>query len=152
MGSEVSADTGGFRAGGDRTDDVLALVERVVLGWPGVWKKRDEDGPGGVGVTGYRLGRKQIGHVHDDGHADFRFPKEVRDGLIRSGKATAHPAFPNSRTTASYRVRGEEDVPGALQLFKMNYERLKEAAERKAERVADGREKNPQETGRRSLS
>ena len=90
MGSEVSADTGGFRAGGDRTDDVLALVERVVLGWPGVWKKRDEDGPGGVGVTGYRLGRKQIGHVHDDGHADFRFPREVRDELIRTGRP-GHP-------------------------------------------------------------
>jgi len=138
-------------------DEPLARIDRELLGWLGVWKKRDEDGPDGTGVTGYRYGNPetggpQIGHIHDDGHADFRFPKEVRDGLIRSGKATAHPAFPNSRTTASYRVRGEEDVPGALQLFKMNYERLKEAAERKAERVADGREKNPQETGRRSLS
>ena len=126
MDSEVSADTGGFRAGGDRTDDdVLALVERVVLGWPGVWKKRDEDGPGGVGVTGYRLGRKQIGHVHDDGHADFRFPRETRDDLIRTGRAIAHPAFPDSRTTASYQIRSAQDVPGAVELFRMNYDRLK---------------------------
>jgi hypothetical protein len=104
--------------------ELLASIEREVLGWPGVWKKRDENGPGGVRVTGYRLGRRQIGHVHDDGHADFRFPKEVRDELIRSGRAVLHPAFPDSRTTASYRIRTPDDVPGAVDLFRMSYEQL----------------------------
>lgn len=108
-------------------EELLGQIEREVLEWPGVWKKRDEDGPGGVGVTGYRLGRRQIGHVHDDGHADFRFPREVRDGLIRSGQAIAHPAFPDSRTTASYQLRSAEDVPGAVELFRMGYERVKDA-------------------------
>ena len=106
-------------------EESLARVEREVLGWSGVRKTGDEDGPGGVGVTVYRFGRKQIGHVHDDGHADFRFPREVRDELIRSGRAIAHPAFPDSRTTASYRVKSAEDVEGALELFRMNYERRK---------------------------
>ena len=101
----------------------LASIEHEVLGWPGVWKNRDENGPGGVGVTGYRLGRRQIGHVHDDGHADLRVSREVRDGLIRSGRAVLHPAFPESRTTASYRIRVPEDVPGAIELFRMSYER-----------------------------
>jgi hypothetical protein len=32
----------------------------------------------------------------------------------------------NSRTTASYRIRSAEDVAGALELFRMNYERRKE--------------------------
>ena len=36
-----------------------------------------------------------------------------------------HPAFPDSRTTASYRVKSAEDVAGALELFRMNYERRK---------------------------
>jgi len=108
--------------------EVLALVEREVLGWPGVWKKRDEDGPGGVGVTGYRLGRKQVGHVHDDGHADFRFPRDIKNDLIRTGRAISHPAFPDSRTTASYQLRGAEDVPGAVKLFRMSYERILAAA------------------------
>ena len=105
-------------------EELLKLIEREVLGWPGVFKKRDEDGPGGIGVTGYRLGRKQIGHVHDNGHADFWFPREVRDELIQSGQAISQPAFPNSRTTASYRIRSAEDVPGAQELFRMNYERV----------------------------
>ncbi len=118
-------------------DELLAQVEREVLGWDGVFKKRDEDGPGGVGVTGYRYGDPggpQIGHVHDNGHADFRFPREIRDELTRSGQAIPHPAFPNSRTTASYRIRSAEDVPGALELFRMSYERVKDSAERRKER------------------
>lgn len=120
-------------------DETLAQVEREVLGWGGVFKKRDENGVGGIGVTGYRYGDpktggSQIGHVHDDGHADFRFPREVRDELIRSGQAIAHPAFPNSRTTVSCQIRNAEDVPKALEIFRLNYERLKEVAERKAER------------------
>jgi hypothetical protein len=106
-------------------DELLASIEREVLGWPGVWKKRDENDPGGGSVTGYRLGRRQIRHVHDDGHADFRFPKEIRDGLIRSGRAVLHPAFPDSRTTASYQIRTPYDVPGAVELFRMGYEWLR---------------------------
>jgi luciferase-like monooxygenase len=128
MASDASAAAGGPRTGEERMGEVLALVEREVLGWPGVWKKRDEDGPGGVGVTGYRLGRKQVGHVHDDGHADFRFPRDTRDDLIRTGRAISHPAFPDSRTTASYGLRSAEDVPGAVELFRMSYERILAAA------------------------
>ena len=127
------------KAGHERermNDEPLVQIEREVLGWDGVFKKRDEDGPGGIGVTGYRYGDPetrgpQIGHVHDDGHADFRFPREVRDELIRSGRAIAHPAFPNSRTTASYQIQSAEDVAGALELFRMNYDRVRERAERK---------------------
>jgi hypothetical protein len=123
-----------------KNDELLAQLEREVLGWPRVFKKRDEDGVGGIGVTGYRYGQDpetggpQIGHVHDNGHADFRFPREVREELIRSGRAIPHPAFPNNRTTVSYRIRGAEDMAGALELFRMNYERLKESAGRKSER------------------
>lgn len=111
--------------------ELLKMIEREVLGWPGVWRKRDEHGSGRVGVTGYRLDRRRIGHVHDDGHADFSFPREVRDELIRSGRATLHPAFPDSRTTASYQIRTPEDVPGAIELFRMSYDRAKGSAGRR---------------------
>ncbi|MBA2690942.1 MAG: DUF5519 family protein [Rubrobacter sp.] len=110
---------------------LLEMLEEEVLGWPGVWRKRDEDGPGGVGVTGYRYGKPQIGHVHDEGHADFSFPKTLRDELIEAGKAMPHPAFPNSRTVVSLDIRSEDDLPKAVELFRMNYERIREALERK---------------------
>jgi hypothetical protein len=111
-------------------NELLASIERGMLGWPGVWRKREEDGPGGVAVTGYMFGQKQIGHVHhgDDILADFSFPREVRDELIPSGRVIPHPAFPSSRTAASYWVRSAENVPGAVELFRMNYGRVKAAA------------------------
>jgi Family of unknown function (DUF5519) len=111
-------------------DAMLEAVEREVLGWPDVWKKRDEDGPGGTGVTGYRVGRRQIGHVHDDGHVDFRFPVEVRRDLIRTGMAIPHPAFPDSRTTVSYTMRTPDDVPKVLELFRLSYERIRSSRPR----------------------
>ncbi len=104
-------------------DELLTSIEREVLGWPGVWKKRDENGPGGVGVTGYRFGGPQIGHVHDDGVADFQFPKALHDELIRDGRAEPHAA--GFASVVSYHIREPEDVPGAVELFRINYERLR---------------------------
>ena len=119
-------------------DELLASIEREVLGWPGVSKEAGGGGPGQAGfwvppATVYRFARRRLGHVHhgDGGLADFSFPREVRDELIRSGRAIPHHAFPESRTSASYRVRSREDVPGAVELFRINYDRAKAAAERR---------------------
>jgi luciferase-like monooxygenase len=119
-------------------DELLASIEREVLGWPGVSKEAGGGGPGQGGfwvppATAYRFGRRHLGHVHhgDGGLADFSFPREVRDELIRSGPAIPHTAFPESRTSASYRVRSGEDVPGAVELFRINYDRAKATAERR---------------------
>ena len=104
--------------------ELLALIEREVLGWPGVSKDRD-----GTDVSVYRFGQRQIGHVHHDGVADLPFPRAVHDGLISDGVAEPHRGgFP---AVVSYRIRGPEDVPGAIDLFRMNYDRAKVAAERR---------------------
>jgi hypothetical protein len=108
-------------------NELLASIEREVLGWPGV----DKD-PERSRVALYRFGRRQIGHVHHDGVADVPFPRAVHDGLISSGLAQPHRGgFP---AVVSYRIRGPEDVPGAVDLFRMSYERAKSAAERREER------------------
>lgn len=108
-------------------DDLLALVEREVLGWPGVGKDT-----GRPGCTVYRFGRREIGHVHRDGVADLPFPKTVHDELIRAGEAAPHRAgFPGY---VSYHVQAPEDVPGAVELFRRNYERARKSAGRRASR------------------
>ena len=111
-------------------DSLSAQIEHEVLGWPGISKETGGGGPGQGGfwvppATVYRFGRRQIGHVHhnEEGLADFSFPKEVREELIRSGRAIPHPAFPDNQTVVSYQVRSAEDVPGAVELFRINYER-----------------------------
>ena len=48
------------------SDEPLAQIEREILGWDGVFKKRDEDGPGGIGVTGYRYGDPETGDLRSD--------------------------------------------------------------------------------------
>jgi Luciferase len=108
-------------------EELLASIEREILGWPGV---RKASSPGGAGRGGYRvppftsytLGRREIGHIHDNGVADLTFTRALHDKLISEGRAIAHGAgFPG---VVSYRIRGPEDVPRTVELFRMNYDRL----------------------------
>jgi hypothetical protein len=119
-------------------NELLEMVEHEVLSWPGVSK---ETGGGGQGQGGfwvppaaiYRFGRRQIGHIHQTGVADLTFPREIHDELISEGRAKPHPAgFAN---VVSYHIREPEDVRRVVELFRMSYERAKEAAERRRQRT-----------------
>src|ERR687893_1767186 len=119
-------------------DELLTMVERDVLSWPGVTKETGRGGGPGQGrfwvppATVYRFGRRQIGHIHDTGVADLTFPRVVHDDLISDGLAEPHRGgFP---AVVSYYIRGPEDVPRALDLFRMSYERARAAAERRTGR------------------
>jgi Luciferase len=69
------------------------------------------------------------GHIHHTGVADLAFPREIHDELISDGRAKPHGAgFPG---VVSYPIREPEDVPGAVALFRMNYDRAKTAAQRR---------------------
>ena len=118
--------------------ELLEMVDHAVLSWPGTSKERGGGGRGRGGfwvppATVYRFGRRQIGHIHETGVADLTFPKKIHDELISDGRAKPHPAgFAN---VVSYHIREPEDVPGVVELFRMCYERAKEAAERRRERT-----------------
>ena len=59
------------------------------------------------------------------------FPRAVHDELISDGQAEPHRGgFP---AAVSYYIPGPEDVPGAVDLFRMSYERARAAAERREE-------------------
>jgi hypothetical protein len=83
---------------------------------------------GGVEAAQVQRGRvsgsgHEIGHLHGDRLADLPFPVRVREELVAAGKAWEHHVLPQTGWT-SYRIRDEGDVEGALELFRMNYERL----------------------------
>ena len=115
-------------------DELLASFEREVLGWPGVSKETAKGGQGQGGfwvppATVYRFGRRQLGHIHDTGVADLAFPREIHDELISGGRAKPHAA--GFAGVVSYHIRESEDVPRAVELFRMNYEGAKASAERR---------------------
>jgi len=97
---------------------VRERVERELSGWDGV-----EARPHRFGGVEFRYGGHEIGHLHGDRWADLPFPKRVREGLVAEGKAQAHHVLPETGWV-SYPIRDEGDVKGALELFRLNYERL----------------------------
>ena len=101
-------------------------IRREVLGWPGV-----TEAPHRFGGVEFRLGRREIGHLHGDRLADLPFPVHVREELVREGRARPHHVLPDSGWV-SYPIRGEADVPGAIALFRLSYERAVTAAKPRA--------------------
>ncbi len=103
-------------------EELLAMVDREVLGWPGVTVE-----PGRFNSTTYLVGRREIGHVHRNGVADLPFPRAVYDELIASGRAQPHQA--GVRGVVSYWIDSPDDVSQAITLFRMNYDRARARAD-----------------------
>ena len=106
-------------------------IEREILSWPGVSKQTFAGGRGQGGfqvppATMYRFGRRELGHIHVTGEADLPFPRAIHAELIANGRAKPHGA--GFAGVVTYTVRSREDVPGAVKLFRMNYERAVAAA------------------------
>ena len=93
-------------------------IEREVTGWPGV-----EGRPHRFGGVEFRVNGHEIGHLHGSRLADLPFPVRVRRELVAAGKAQLHHVLPQTGWV-SYPIRQPEDVDGALELFRLNYERL----------------------------
>ena len=88
--------------------------------WPGV-----EVGPGDRGASvAFRLGRRELGHLHGDRAAHFSFPKSVWDELRGQGRIGPHPVFPDARGPAARAIKSESDVEDVIELLRLNYDRL----------------------------
>ena len=78
----------------------------------------------------YRFGRRELGHLHVTGEADLPFPQKVYHELIAAGRAQPHGA--GFKGVVTYTIRTPDDVAGAVELFRMNYERAKAARDKTA--------------------
>jgi len=93
----------------------------AVQSWPGV-----EAAPHRFGGVEFRLGRRELGHLHGDRIADLPFPRRVRDQLVADGRARPHHVLPDSGwITVS--IRSPEEADRALELFEMAYDRATRA-------------------------
>jgi hypothetical protein len=89
-----------------------------VTSWPGVTA-----GPGERGEFGFRLGRRQLGHLHGDRAAHFSFPKDLWGELKAQGRIEPHPVFPQAEGPAARRIETEADVLDVIALLRLNYDR-----------------------------
>jgi hypothetical protein len=111
--TDGAASTAGQRVGAPAGEQ----IRRELLSWPGV-----TDAPHRFGGVAFHLGRRELGHLHGDSLADFPFPMRLRDELVRAGRAQPHHVMPDS-ACVSYRIDDAQDLPGALALFRLAYER-----------------------------
>jgi hypothetical protein len=99
-------------------------ITGTVSAWPGV-----EVGPHRFGGVEFRLGRRELGHIHGDRIADLPFPRRVRDELIAAGRARPHHVLPDSGWV-TVPIGGEDGADRVIELFRMAYERARGARQR----------------------
>ena len=66
-------------------------ISKEILSWPGV-----TTGQHRFGGTEFRVGKREMGHIHGDKLADLPFPMQTRNQLIESGRASPHHILPES--------------------------------------------------------
>jgi hypothetical protein len=107
-----------------------ARIKAEVGSWEGV-----EVGRHRFGGVEFRLGRRELGHVHGDWIADLPFPRRIRDELIATGRARPHHVLPDTGWV-TVPLGDLRDVERAVDLFRLSYERAERA--RRARPAANG--------------
>lgn len=96
----------------------MTRIKETVLSWPGVTA-----GPGSRGEFSFKVGKREIGHLHGNRVAHFGFPKDVWQQLYDAGRIDYHPVFPTKKGWASRAIRSREDVDDVIALLRLNYDR-----------------------------
>jgi MFS family permease len=94
-------------------------IKKEILSWAGV-----RSNPYRFGGIEFQVNNRDMGHIHGEKLADLPFPMDIRKGLIASGQALPHIIYPESMWV-SYIIRSEEDCPKIIELFRLQYERLR---------------------------
>jgi hypothetical protein len=89
-----------------------------VTSWPGV-----EAVQGDRGELSFRVGRREIGHLHGDRTAHFGFPKAVWTDLHEQGRIDYHPVFPGKPGFGARIIENPADINDVIALLRLNYDR-----------------------------
>ena len=90
-------------------------IEDTVTSWEGVEAHSHR-----FGGREFRLGTREIGHIHGDRLVDLPFPISVREELVSKGEAERHHVLPDSGWVSFY-IRRDEDVSRTIGLFARSY-------------------------------
>ncbi|HZT90677.1 MAG TPA: luciferase family protein [Gaiellaceae bacterium] len=103
-------------------EDNARRIAAEVASWEGVTAHEHRFG----GVE-FRVGRREIGHLHGGRWADLRFQKTVRNMLVETGRAQPHHVLPHTGWVST--PIADENVDDVIELFRLAYERARVALE-----------------------
>lgn len=110
-------------------------ITQTVLSWWGTTSQ-----PHRFGGTEYRLGTREIGHIHGDHMLDIPFPSKVRNQIVEAGRAEPHHLLAESGWISFY-IRTLDDIARAIALLRESYTI---AQAQRTRRNAQGVEEHPQ--------
>jgi Family of unknown function (DUF5519) len=96
--------------------DAGMQIQEIVLAWPGVTAH-----PHRFGGVEYRLGARELGHVHGDYLVDIPFPTRVREEIVAAGLAEPHHILPDTGWVSLY-LRAPGDVERAVELLRRSFD------------------------------
>ena len=96
---------------------IAVRIELEVGSWKGVTVA-----PHRFGGMEFRVGRRELGHLHGSRLADLPFPVAVRKELVAAGRAEPHHILPESGWVSIW-IRRDADADTVIELFRLNYER-----------------------------
>jgi Family of unknown function (DUF5519) len=102
---------------GTTTRSIADAIQCEVGAWPGVTVASH-----GSGFLEFRVGRRELGHLHGSRLADLPFPVRIREQLVSEGRAQLHHAHPESGWVSFY-IQSEDDIAAVIDLFRLNYQR-----------------------------
>jgi hypothetical protein len=88
--------------GAKMVESASQQITREVASW-----KQVTAAPGRRGEFSFKVGLREIGHLHGDRAAHFAFPKAVWAELFEQGRITYHPVFPDRRGPAARRIENQ---------------------------------------------
>jgi len=94
-------------------------IAAQVGAWPGVEVDRSE-----AGEVAFKVGPRELGHLHGEHAAHFSFPPAVWRELHEQDRITPHPVFPGKTGPAARRIDDDTDVRDVVVLLRVNYERI----------------------------
>ena len=102
-----------------QTTSAHDVIATEVSSWPGV-----QAAPGRRGEFSFKVGKREIGHLHGSRAAHFGFPKDIGAALREEGRIGPHPVAPDHTGWGARQTETDEDIEDVIALMRQNYDRV----------------------------
>lgn len=91
------------------------IITDTLISWEGV-----SIAPHRFGGIEFRLGTRELGHIHGDHLVDIPFPRKVRNEIVSAGLAKPHHILPDTGWVSFY-IHEAGDEHKAIDLLERSY-------------------------------